>query len=134
MTALTKLTLTCPVRGQLKATSKSKDGLKPSEEFHRVQAIRHLIQKGYPAENFLIEPVIKRFGNSGRNSFRGDFVVLDAPIQVVDTGNIDDVLSHALVLCEVKRENRDSDYVKRTQVKPLLDFAKKRQLYCFVLG
>lgn len=125
MTALTKLTLTCPVRGQLKATSKSKDGLTPSEEFQRVQAIRHLIRKGYPTENFLVEPVIKRFGNSGRNSFRSDFAVLDVPIQSVDTGNIDDVLAHALVLCEVKRQNKDSDYVKKTQVEPLLDFAKK---------
>lgn len=131
MAALTKLTLTCPVRGQLKATGKSKDRLKPSEEFQRVQAIRYLIRKGYPSENFLIEPVIKRFGNSGRNSFRGDFAVLDTPVQVIDTGSIDEVLSHALVLCEVKRHNKDSDYVKKTQVEPLLDFAKKEN--CVVL-
>lgn len=125
MTALTKLTLTCPVRGQLKAAGKSKDGLTPSEEFQRVQAIRHLVRKGYPIENFIIEPVIKRFGNSGRNSFRSDFAVLDAPVQSVNIKNIDDVLAHALVLCEVKRQNKDSDYVKKTQVEPLLDFAKK---------
>jgi type I restriction enzyme M protein len=119
-----KLTLYCPVRGQLKATRKSKDGLTPTEEYFRVEAIKHLIKLGYPKENFKIEPVIKKFGSGGRNSFRSDFAVLDVDASTIDTGDVDSLLDHALLLCEVKRENAKSDYVKMTQVKPMLDFAK----------
>jgi hypothetical protein len=57
-----QLTLTCPIRGVLKTGTKSKDGLKPSEEFFRVEAIRHLIKQGYPKEHFKIEAVVKRIG------------------------------------------------------------------------
>lgn len=71
--------LVCPIRGQLKVSKKSKDGLTPTEEFFRVEAIKYLISKGYPKENFRIEPIVKRFGNNGRNSFRSDFAVLDIP-------------------------------------------------------
>jgi type I restriction enzyme M protein len=119
----TTLTLTCPVRGLLKTGSKSKDGLKPSEEYYRVEAIRHLIKIGYPKENFKIEAVVKRFGNAGRNSMRADFAVLDVPVTSIG-GDVDELLDHAVLLCEVKRENEAAEYVKNTQVKPLLDFAK----------
>jgi len=34
------LTLVCPVRGRLKAKAGSKDGLSPTEEKYRVEAIR----------------------------------------------------------------------------------------------
>ncbi|MEN3613884.1 N-6 DNA methylase [Plantactinospora sp. ZYX-F-223] len=117
------LTLVCPIRGRLKARARSKDGLTPSEERFRVDAIRHLIRRGYPKENFLIEAVIKRFGNSGRNSFRADFVVLDAPVATIDTSDPDVVLSHALVLAEIKRDNAESAKATAFQVKPMLDFA-----------
>lgn len=64
------LQIVCPIRGQLKVNKRSKDGLTATEEFYRVEAIKFLISKGYPKENFWIEPIIKKFGNSGRNSFR----------------------------------------------------------------
>ena len=64
------LHIICPVRGQLKVKKKSKDGLTPKEEFFRVEAIKYLINLGYPKENFYIEPIVKKFGNGGRNSFR----------------------------------------------------------------
>ncbi|WP_109420294.1 N-6 DNA methylase [Proteus terrae] len=118
-----KLLLTCPVRGILKATAKSKDGLKPTEEYYRVQAIKFLIKKGFPAENIKIEPIIKKFGNGGRNSFRSDFAVLDVPIASI-SNDIDEILEHTILLCEVKRDNNGVDYVKSTQVEPMLDFAK----------
>ena len=120
----TKLTLKCPVRGVLKASKKSKDGLTPSEEYFRVEALKYLISNGYPPENIKIEPIVKKFGNSGRNSFRSDFAVLDVPINSIDTSDVDVLLEHALIICEVKRDNAKSDYVKHTQVKPMLDFAK----------
>lgn len=119
-----KLTLNCPVRGELKTGRKSKDGLTPSEEYFRVEAIKYLINEGYPVSNFKIEPIIKKFGNSGRNSFRSDFAVLDVPSDSIDTTDPDILLQHTLLLCEVKRDNAKSDYVKNTQVKPMLDFAK----------
>ncbi len=118
------LTLECPIRGVLKATPKSKSGLKPTEEFFRVQAIKYLLGKGYPQSHFKIEAVVKRFGNSARNSMRADFAVLDRPIAALSTGDVNSLLKHAILLCEVKRDNAASDYVKNNQVEPLLDFAK----------
>ena len=57
--------LVCPIRGKLKVRKKGKDGLTPTEEFYRVEAIKFLLKKGYPKENFRIEPIVKKFGNSG---------------------------------------------------------------------
>lgn len=119
----TKLLLTCPVRGVLKATSKSKDGLTPTEEYYRVEALKYLISKGYPAENIKVEPIVKKFGNGGRNSFRSDFAVLDVPVSTLKN-DIDELLEHTILLCEVKRDNSLATYVKSTQVEPMLDFAK----------
>lgn len=120
------LQIVCPIRGKLNVSKKSKDGLTPTEEFYRVEAIKYLIKKGYPKANFMIEAVIKRFGNNGRNSFRCDFAVLDLPVDKLDSRDIDTLLGHALILCEVKRDNAKNDYVKKTQVEPMLDFALRQ--------
>lgn len=117
------LQLYCPVRGQLTVNKKSKDGLTATEESYRVEAIRYLISKGYPKENFWIEPIIKKFGNGGRNSFRSDFAVLDISSSEIGSNTPEEILKHSLLICEVKRSNSKSDYVKYTQVKPMLDFA-----------
>jgi type I restriction enzyme M protein len=117
-------TLICPIRGVLKASRKSKDGLTPSEEFRRVESIKYLIRQGYPKENFIIEGLVKKFGSGGKNSMRCDFVVLDKHASVLDKKNVDLLLEHSLVLAEIKRDNKKTDFVKDTQVKPLLDFAK----------
>lgn len=123
MTDTTGFTLRCPIRGRLKVSGKSKDGLTPTEEKYRVEALQHLVEVGYPKLNFVVEPVIKRFGNSGRNSFRADFAVLDTP----RNGSVSEdwVLEHALVLGEIKRDNADAQSATSYQVKPLLDFARK---------
>lgn len=118
------LTLKCPIRGILKTGAKSKDGLKPSEEYYRVEAIKHLLKLGYPKSHVKVEAVIKRFGNGGKNSFRADLAVLDVPVDSIAQGDVDLLLNHAVLLCEVKRDNNKNDYVKSTQVRPLLDFAK----------
>lgn len=114
----------CPIRGQLKVTKKSKDGLTPREEFYRVEAIKYLIKMGCPKENFLIEPIVKKFGNSGRNSFRSDFAILKKPKSEYNNFEPDELMKEVTLLCEVKRDNAAKDYVKMTQVKPMLDFAK----------
>lgn len=119
------LTLTCPIRGLLKTGAKSKDGLKPSEEYFRVEAIKHLIKLGYPKTHIKVEATVKKFGNSGRNAMRADLAVLDVPVSSITSGDVDQLLEHAIILAEVKRENSAPDYVKNTQVKPLLDFAKR---------
>jgi len=119
-----RLTLTCPVRGRLRALRRSRDGLTPTEEYFRVQAISYLVEKGYPKDNFCIEPVLKRFGSGGRNSFRSDFAVLDVPVGSLPSTKSDILLEHAVLLCEVKRDNAKADYVKSTQVQPMLDFAR----------
>lgn len=119
-----KYTLVCPVRGQLSTSGKSSDGLTPNEEYYRVEAITYLIDQGYPKENFRVEVVERRFGNSGRNSFRCDFVVLDCPSSEIGK-DPDEVLRHAVILCEVKRDRSKRELVENTQVKPMLDFAKR---------
>ena len=96
----------CPIRGQLKVNKRSKDGLSATEEFYRVEAIKYLLSKGYPKENFWIEPIIKKFGNGGRNSFRSDFAVLDVPSSAISNNNPEEILSHAVIICEVKRDNK----------------------------
>jgi len=117
------LQISCPIRGLLKVSKRSKDGLTATEESYRVEAIRFLLDRGYPKSNFFIEPVIKKFGNGGRNSFRSDFAVLDIPVEKLVSKSPDDILKHALIICEVKRDNGKQEYVKETQVKPMLDFA-----------
>ena len=72
----------------------------------------------------MIEPILAEFGNDGRNSFRSDFAVLDIDARLLTSHKPDDILSHSIVICEVKRDNRKSEYVKETQVKPMLNFAK----------
>lgn len=119
------LTLTCPIRGLLKTGAKSKDGLKPSEEYFRVEAIKHLLKQGYPKSHIKVEATVKRFGNGGRNAMRADLAVLDTAVATLPSGDVDKLLEHAIILVEVKRESTTADYVKNTQVKPLLDFAKR---------
>jgi len=121
----TLLTLQCPIRGPLKASAKSADGLTPSEEKFRVDAIRYLLTRGYPAENFRVEAVVKRFGHKGKNSLRADIAVLDAPVATLPSDDVDELLAHTVLLGEVKRDNRDYEQAKKTQVKPMLDFAAR---------
>jgi type I restriction enzyme M protein len=119
------LQLVCPIRGVLKTSAKQADGLKPSEEYFRVEAIKYLLKMGYPKEQFKIEAVVRKFGNSGKNSLRADFAVLDTYVGSLKQGDANELLKHAVLLCEVKRDNAKADYTKHTQVQPLLDFAKK---------
>ena len=69
------LQIVCPIRGQLKVNKRSKDGLTATEEFYRVEAIKFLLSKGYPKENFWIEPIIKKFAFEVRG---------DEPLEIQD--------------------------------------------------
>ncbi len=120
---MSNVQLVCPIRGVLKTSEKAKNKLTYSEEYYRIQAINHLLSMGYPKENFVIEQIVKKFGNNGRNSVRCDFAVLNVNVGTIQR-NVDTILEHSILFCEVKRDNTDAEYAKNTQVKPLLDFAK----------
>jgi type I restriction enzyme M protein len=121
--AAAPLTLVCPIRGPLKAPAKSADGLTPSEEARRIEAIDFLIKKGYPKQNFKVEATIKKFGHGGKNSFRADLAVLDVPVANINTSKVDELLGHAVLLGEIKRDSAKAAYTKETQVEPMLDFS-----------
>ncbi len=124
--SLENTSLNCPIRGVLKVMSKSKNGLTHTEEYYRIQAIHYLLKLGYPKENIIIEQIVKQFGNNGRNSLRCDLAVLDVSKTSINH-DVDSILNHAVILCEIKRDNHNVEYVKETQVKPLLDFAKRSE-------
>lgn len=126
---LEPLTLTCPIRGVLKPKKKKSADLSALEERHRIDAIRHLIQQGYDSKKIKVEAVVAKFGHGGKNSFRCDLAVLDvdaASIDMKEKDAVERLLSHAVLLCEVKRDNNLADYVEQTQVRPLLKFASRK--------
>jgi type I restriction enzyme M protein len=122
------LLLVCPIRGVLKNVGKKSSDLSSLEERHRIDAIRHLLALGYDAKKILIEAVIAKFGADGKNSFRCDFAVLDVPNSKVPSGDkkVQFILDHAVVLGEVKRDSAKFDYVKHTQIEPMLKFASNK--------
>lgn len=119
----TPLKLVCPIRGQLNAPAKSADGLTPSEEARRIEAINFLLARGYPKGHIKVEATIKKFGHKGKNSFRADLVALDVPLNTINASSVDELLEHAVLLGEVKRDHKSAAQAKETQVEPMLDFA-----------
>lgn len=129
MTTLEPLTLTCPIRGVLKPKKKRSSDLSSIEERHRIDAIRHCIALGYDAKCFKIEAVVAKFGHGGKSSFRCDFAILDIDASMIDMSTpdaVEELLQHAVVLAEIKRDDSKADYVRKTQVEPLLKFAPKK--------
>lgn len=120
--------LHCPIRGLLTVSERAADGLTYTEEKRRIDCIRFLLAKGYPPSHFKIETVLLRFGNKGRNSFRTDLAVLDAPVSTLPN----DVVSlrpHIKLVAEIKRDNADAATAKRTQVYPAMDFLQDISAY-----
>lgn len=130
MTAsLEPLTLACPIRGVLKPKKKQSADLSSLEERHRIDAIRYCLSLGYDAKKIKIEAVVAKFGHGGKNSFRCDFAILDVDASMIDMNSpdaVDDLLQHAVVLAEIKRDSSKADYVRKTQVEPLLKFAPRK--------
>ncbi|MEJ7820172.1 MAG: N-6 DNA methylase [Rubrobacteraceae bacterium] len=116
------LALVCPIRGSLKVLGTTKDGLRPSEEARRVEAIKYLLSQGYPPEHILIEPIVRRIGHGGRNSLRADLAVTDLPAAEVKVLPVNERVKHARILGEVKRDSGKSAQTRETQVEPLLAF------------
>ena len=115
--------LHCPIRGKVIAPERSVDGLRYSEEKRRIDSIRFLLGKGYPPNHMKVETTLLRFGNQGRNSFRTDLAVLDAPISTLPT-DVEELKTHIRLIAEIKRDNAEAATAKKTQVYPALDFIR----------
>jgi type I restriction enzyme M protein len=113
--------LHCPIRGNVIARERSSDGLRYSEEKRRIDSIRFLLGKGYPASHFKVETTLLRFGNQGRNSFRTDLAILDGPVSTLPR-DVDELKPHIKLIAEIKRDNAEATSAKKTQVYPALDF------------
>ncbi len=123
------LTLICPIRGQLKPKKKKSADLGALEERHRIDAIRYLLAHGYDPKKIKIEAVVAKFGNGGKNSFRCDLAVLDCDATLLNPDSedyVDELLKHAVLLAEIKPTDVKSAFVEQTQVKPLLNFASRK--------
>jgi|GEM_PF-568898 len=113
--------LHCPVRGVLKASELAIDGLQFTEEKRRIDCIRFLLAKGYPASHIKVERVLLRFGHKGRSSLRTDIAVFDLPIAELPA-DFEAQKQHIRLVAEIKRDNADAKLAKETQVKPAMDF------------
>ena len=112
--------LHCPVRGSLKVKQRAADQLTFTEEKQRIDAIRYLLHKSYPQENFGIETTLFKLGNAGRNAFRTDFAVYDEPFADIKVLPLTERVSHLRLLAEIKRDNKTAEQAKATQVRSAL--------------
>ncbi len=109
--------LHCPIRGSLRVKQRAADQLTFTEEKQRIDAIRYLLHRNYPKENFGIETILFRLGNAGRNSFRTDFAIYDRPFDNVRELPLEERLEHLKILAEIKRDSTTAEEAKATQVK-----------------
>lgn len=113
--------LICPIRGQLGAEYFAKDGMTVSEEARRIECIKYLLGRSYPALHFECETiVIKWIGNEGRNSLRADIVVYDIPKVQADDLSPTERNTHILLVAEIKRESKSKKSALNFQLEPAL--------------
>ena len=112
--------LHCPIRGALKVKQRAADSLTFTEEKQRIDAIRYLLNRRYPQENFGVETTLFRLGHKGRNAFRTDFAVYDVAFDDIRGKPLEKRLDHIRLLAEIKRDNADAVRAKATQVTSAL--------------
>lgn len=112
--------LHCPIRGGLRVKQRASDDLTFTEEKHRIDAIRYLIQRRYPRENFGVEATLFRLGRDGKNSFRTDFAIYDRPWKEMRERSPEERIANVRVLAEIKRDNSTAEQAKATQVRSAL--------------
>lgn len=113
--------LTCPIRGPLTVSALAADGLTLSEEARRIDLIQLLLVRGYPADHIAIESVVlKKLGEKARNSLRVDLLVHDRPVVEVKALPSSDSLKHAIIIAEVKRDQKSKKSGIDNQLKPAL--------------
>jgi len=113
--------LHCPIRGSLRVPQRATDQLTFTEEKQRIDAVRYLISRRYPKENFGIETTLFKIGNAGRNSFRTDFAIYDDAFENLRGLSLERRLEHVRVLAEIKRDNSTAEQAKATQVRAALN-------------
>lgn len=112
--------LFCPIRGELRVSAHTKDGLKFSEEKRRIEAIVFLLDRGYPRDHIRVEKTLITLGHKGKNSLRADIVVYDRPcIEVIPLAR-ELQRTHTLLVAEIKRENQDAESAIKNQLEPAL--------------
>lgn len=116
--------LICPIRGELKIRRKTADGLSILEEARRIDGIKYLLSLGIPKEHILLEPIVRRLGNAGRNSARADIAVTDEPAAQVKNLPIDERIKHCSILGEFAKDGRESGDKIHNQVIHLLKFGR----------
>ena len=109
--------LHCPIRGSLRVRQRAADNLTFTEEKQRIDAIRYLLQRRYPQDNFGIETTLFKVGRDGRNSFRTDFAIYDEPFDNLRGRSLERRLESIRLLAEIKRDNATAEQAKATQVK-----------------
>jgi len=112
----------CPIRGELSAPALAKDGLTPTEEARRVDFLYFLLEdRGYPEDNIKVETVVlKGIGHDGKKSLRADVVVFDAAHESYGDLELDDLLSHATLVAEIKRDSSSRGKGISRQLEPAL--------------
>lgn len=122
--------LICPVRGELTSSYFAKDGFTITEEARRIDCIKYLLLKKYPAENFQCETtIIKNIGHNGRNSLRSDIVIYDAPLSDIKNIPLDEQQKHIVAVCEIKRESKSGKKGIKFQLLPALRQIDKSFVY-----
>lgn len=101
--------LSCPIRGLLNIQEKAKDGITFTEEKRRIDLVKFLLRKKYPANLFGFEINVWDIGNSGRNHLRSDLVIFKS-----ESKDIEDIT----VVAEVKRDNKDKENAISQQLIP----------------
>ncbi len=112
--------LHCPIRGSLNVRQRAANPLTFTEEKQRIDAVRYLINRQYPKENFGIETTLFKIGNAGRNSFRTDFAIYDQAFDDLRGLTLARRLEHVRLLAEIKRDNSTAEMAKATQVRAAL--------------
>ncbi|WIK99135.1 N-6 DNA methylase (plasmid) [Bacillus bombysepticus] len=113
--------LTCPIRGNLNTHMMAKDGLKVSEEKRRIDLIKFLLKRNYPKSHFAVETVlVKKLGESGRNSLRCDLIIYDTPVSSLADLSLKEKLERAILVAEVKRDSTKKNNALSYQLEPAM--------------
>lgn len=113
--------LTCPLRGPLSIAKLAKDGLTISEEAHRIDFIKFLLNRGYDKKHIEVETVvIKNLGESGRNKLRADVIVYNCPVGNISADSMEQKLKKIILVAEIKRESSKKNSGVNHQLKPAM--------------
>ena len=113
--------LYCPIRGPLNVYALARDGLTATEEARRIDFIRFLLDRQYPEDHVAVETVIiKKLGESGRNTLRCDVIVYDQPVVELEHLDLDERIARAIIVAEIKRNSNKRTSAWTYQLEPAM--------------